>query len=221
MKIKAVAFSLFPILLAACVLGARTERIARNCADKVVKIGVVGGGRAGCGSGAFITRSGFILTCYHVVNNCKSPKIFVKLDNDKTYRGAVIAYDEKADLAIVVTELKDVPYFDLGGDVRRGQEVVAFGSPIGLQRTVSFGWVENFTPKGSIIHSAAINPGNSGGPLVDMSGRLVGVNQFTIGLDPFQAAAGMGGAIPVKTVKAFWNSIGTVITDRETLQGLK
>src|ERR1035437_1326960 len=108
MKIKFIALSLLPGLLAACVLGARTERIARNCADKVVKVGVVGGGRSGCGSGAFITRSGFILTCYHVVNNCKSPKIFVKLDNDKTYRGAVIAYDEKADLAIVVTELKDV-----------------------------------------------------------------------------------------------------------------
>jgi S1-C subfamily serine protease len=203
MKIKTIAISLLPVLLAACVLAARTEKVARDSASKVVKIGVVGGGRAGCGSGAFITRSGVVLTCYHVVNHGKMPKIYIKLDDGTVYRGVVVAYDEKADLALVVTTLTDVPYFELGGDVRRGQQVVAFGSPLGLQRTVSFGWVENFTPRGSIIHSAAINPGNSGGPLVDMGGKLVGVNQFTVGMGPFETAAGMGGAIPVKDVKAF------------------
>jgi putative serine protease PepD len=207
MKIKVIALSLLPILLAACVLGARTERVARDSAQKVVKVGVVGQGRSGCGSGAFITRSGFILTCYHVVNHGKTPKIYIKLDSGDVYRGVVIAHDEAADLAIVVTNLTDVPYFELGGDVKRGQQVVAFGSPLGLQRTVSFGWVENFAPSGSIIHSAAINPGNSGGPLVDMGGRLVGINQFTIGLDPFQPAQGMGGAIPVRDVKAFLKGV--------------
>jgi len=203
MKTRIVALSLLPILMAACVLGARTEKVARNCAQKVVKVGVVDGKRAGCGSGAFITRSGVILTCYHVVNHGKMPKIYIKLDDESVYRGVVIAYDEKADLALIVTTLTDVPYFDLGGDVRRGQEVVAFGSPLGLQHTVSFGWVENITPKGSIIHSAAINPGNSGGPLVDMSGKLVGINQFTVSVDMFQTAAGMGGAIPIRNIRKF------------------
>jgi putative serine protease PepD len=207
MRIKNIAISLLPVLLAACVLGARTEKVARDSAQKVVKVGVVHGNNAGCGSGAFITKSGYILTCYHVVNHGKSPKIYIKLDNDKTYRGVVIAHDERADLAIIATELTNVPYFDIGGDVRRGQQVVAFGSPVGLQRTVSFGWVENFTPAGKIIHSAAINPGNSGGPLVDMGGKLVGVNQFTVGLNEFQMAAGMGGAIPVKDVKAFLKGV--------------
>jgi S1-C subfamily serine protease len=206
MKIKTAIFSLLPVLLAACVLGARTEKIARDCARKVVKVGVVRGDRAGCGSGAFITRDGVILTCYHVVNHGKA-KIYIKLDDGTVYRGVVVAYDKKSDLALVVTTLTNAPYFDLGGDVRIGQPVVAFGSPLGLQHTVSFGWVENFTPNGSIIHSAAINPGNSGGPLVDMGGRLVGVNQFTVGLDAFQAAAGMGGAIPVKNVKAFLKAV--------------
>jgi putative serine protease PepD len=205
MKIKTVALSLLPILLAACVLGARTEKIAKSCARKVVKIGVVDGKRGGCGSGAFITRSGVILTCYHVVNH--AGKVFVKLDDETVYRGVVIAYDKKADLALVVTTLTDVPYFDLGGDVRRGQQVVAFGSPLGLQRTVSFGWVENLMASGSIIHSAAINPGNSGGPLVDMGGKLVGVNQFTVEYDLFKTAQGMGGAIPVREVKAFLKGV--------------
>jgi S1-C subfamily serine protease len=207
MRIKTIAFSLLPILLAAYALGARTEKVARNSARKVVKVGVVDGKRSACGSGAFITRSGIILTCSHVVNHGKKPKIYIKLDSGEVYTGVVIANDEKADLALIVTTLTDVPYFALGGDVRRGQEVVAFGSPLGIQRTVSFGWVENITEKGSIIHSAAINPGNSGGPLVDMKGRLVGVNQFTIEYDLIRTAQGMGGAIPVRDVKAFLKGV--------------
>jgi S1-C subfamily serine protease len=203
MRIKTIVLSLLPVLLFACVIGDRTtEKVARNSAQKVVKVGVVSEDREGCGSGAFITRGGLILTCYHVVNHGKSTKIYIKLDSGKVYRGVVVAHDEKADLALIVTVLTDVPYFELGGDVRRGQQVVAFGSPLGMQHTISFGWVENIID-GKIIHSASINPGNSGGPLVDMDGSLVGVNQFVVGLDPFHTAQGMGGAIPIKEVREF------------------
>lgn len=210
MKAKVIIAVAAPILLAACVLGARTERLARDCADKVVKIGVVTKDSRGVGSGAFITRSGVILTCYHVVNHDKIAKIYIKLENGKVYRGALLAYDEKNDLALVATEVSDVPYFKIGGEVKRGQEVAAFGSPLGLQHTASFGWVENFLKDGRIIHSAFINPGNSGGPLVDMKGRLVGINQFVIEMDIFHTAQGMGGAIPVSTIEKFLSTVAGV-----------
>jgi serine protease Do len=93
----------------------------------------------------------------------------------------------------------------LGKETVKGQTVLAFGSPLNIQRTVSVGWVENLLNQGYlfILHSAAINPGNSGGPLVNLRGELVGINQAMIMANMFVPANGLYVAISVDTIKRF------------------
>ena len=86
-----------------------------------------------------------------------------------------------------------------------GQQVFALGSPLGIQNTMSVGWVENTRTESRriILHSAFINPGNSGGPLVDTHGRLVGVNEAIIMENILQAAQALYIAIDGSEVKEF------------------
>lgn len=182
------------------------ERVVRETDPKVVKIGMVGKDGSGSCSGAFITPTGVVLTCAHCFTHEGFTKIFVKTNDGKVYRAVPLKIDQKNDLALLVTpNFGPFPYFELGHEPIRGQQVLSFGSPLGLQHTISVGWVENILAEENrlIFHSAFINPGNSGGPLVDMTGRLIGVNEAMVVSGFMQLAHGLYIAINIETVKEF------------------
>lgn len=183
------------------------EDVIGQSKDKVVKVGVVFKKGGGTGSGAFIARYGLVLTCAHVVSDENLRKVFVKLEDGSVYRAEVVRLDKVRDLALLypIGLHKDVPYFKFGRSVHIGQQVLSFGSPLGLQGTISVGWIENITwfKHTVIFHSAFINPGSSGGPLVNLKGELVGVNFGIAMLNFFQLANGLYEATDIETVKSF------------------
>jgi S1-C subfamily serine protease len=165
----------------------------------------------GTGSGFVYDTAGHIVTNYHVVED--AAELFVTLPDETTVSAQVVGSDPSNDLAVVHINadpslLHPVPLGE-SGDLRVGQFVIAIGNPFGLDRTLTVGVVsalgriiespnERFI--GEIIQTdAAINPGNSGGALLDLTGRLIGVN--TAIFSPSNASAGIGFAVPVSTVK--------------------
>jgi putative serine protease PepD len=172
-----------------------------------------GGGTSSAeGSGWVYDSSGDIVTNEHVVSGATSVK--VKLQSGKTYTAKVLGTDSSTDLAVIkisapASELKPLALADSSA-VQVGDGVVAIGSPFGLVGTVTTGIVSaldrqiqapnNFTINGAIQTDAAINHGNSGGPLLDLQGKLIGVNaqiQSDSG-----GNEGVGFAIASNTVKS-------------------
>jgi len=156
----------------------------------------------GLGSGVIITKDGYILTNNHVVDGAKDLK--VTLEDGHEYKGKVIGRDEKTDLAVIKIDAKNLPSVPMADSdkVQVGDVVLAIGNPFGVGQTVTKGIVsakdrgnmgieayENF-----IQTDAAINPGNSGGALVDIQGRLIGIN--TAILSRSGGSQGVGFAIP-------------------------
>ena len=152
------------------------------------------------GSGFIIDKDGFIVTNNHVVEN--ADKIKVKLKDGKEYIAEIIGRDTSTDLALIkVPSGNNLPVLAFGdsNDLKVGQWVVAIGSPFGLEQTVTAGIL---SAKGRVIGSgpydnflqtdASINPGNSGGPLIDMQGKVVGINTAIIA-----SGQGIGFAIPI------------------------
>ncbi len=175
------------------------------------------------GSGWVYSRTGnsaFIVTNAHVVtppNRAAISKLEVIFKNGDRVPGKVYASDLSHDLALVKIENYDKipPAIELADSDRlqAGQWALAIGEPFELKQSVSLGVVSGFNRdetigndngtaqefKGLLQTSAPINPGNSGGPLVDVEGRLIGVNQSTA--NPQAGAQGIGFAIPSNTVK--------------------
>lgn len=183
--------------------------VVRESQPKVVKIGVVpnsGEGRF-VGSGAIVSPDGAILTCAHLFG--KPGKVFVKTASGQTYLAHIVRVNHKVDLAVVKIDAVDpLPYFRLGREPKIGQFVMAFGSPLDIQGTVSFGYVENLNdgPSKFTIQGCPTNPGNSGGPLVDQNGRIVGVNVAILLMNPFQVAEGLSLAVNLETIREFVRS---------------
>ncbi|MHA3903371.1 Do family serine endopeptidase [Castellaniella sp. WN] len=135
----------------------------------------------GIGSGFVISSDGYILTNNHVVDN--SNGIFVTMTNGKEYKAKVIGTDARTDIALIKIEasgLKPIPVGD-SDKLRKGQWVLAIGSPFGLDSTVTAGIVSainrdtgDYLP--FIQTDVAVNPGNSGGPLINLQGQVVGIN---------------------------------------------
>jgi S1-C subfamily serine protease len=165
----------------------------------------------GSGSGIVYDTEGHIITNYHVIED--ADELFVTLPDETTVPAQVVGADASNDLAVLQVDaspdlLHPVP-LGASGDLRVGQFVVAIGNPFGFERTLTVGVVSALgrvieSPDdrfiGEIIQTdAAINPGNSGGPLLDLSGRVIGVN--TAIFSPSQASAGIGFAVPVDTVR--------------------
>ena len=148
---------------------------------------------AGTGSGIIIKPDGYILTNYHVVRNADI--ITVTLKNENQYEAKLIAHDSYSDLAIVKIDAKNLIPATFGNSktIRTGDWVIAIGSPLGLEHTVTLGIISALSRHVGVTFGAAqdafkyiqtdaaINPGNSGGPLVDLNGEVIGINTFIIG----------------------------------------
>jgi len=208
MRIKLIVWTLLTIISACFVkltFGASIESVIQHSDPKVVKIGIVTDKGGGVCSGAFISSTGIVLTCAHCFEHKGLKKIFIKTDNEKVFPAALLAIDMKRDLALIVPDgLGPFPYFQLGTEPDRGQQVLSFGSPLGIQHVVTIGWVDKIVKQACIIiHSAFISPGNSGGPLVDLRGRLIGVNEAMLEYGFLQVAQGLYLAIDIVSIKEF------------------
>jgi serine protease Do len=159
------------------------------------------------GSGAIIDSRGYLVTNAHVVE--KASKIYVALPGEPKEREAtLVGLDPATDLAVIKmnTEqsLPSLAFAD-NDDLLLGETVIAIGNPLGLENSVTTGVVsapKRRLPDGEggvavfIQTDALINPGNSGGPLLDINGRLIGINTAIA-----QQAQGIGFAVPVKVVR--------------------
>lgn len=136
------------------------------------------------GSGVIISADGYVVTNHHVVKNARS--IRCVLSNKSQVDAVVIGSDKDTDIALLKLDTKDELKFAEFGDsskTEEGQFVMAMGSPFGFSRSISFGIISytkrylEYGPYNLWIQTdAAINPGNSGGPLVDIEGKIIGIN---------------------------------------------
>lgn len=135
----------------------------------------------GVGSGFIISADGYILTNNHVVEGAN--EIFVTMTDGKEFPAEVIGTDPRTDIALIKIDAKDLSPLPIGDSrqLKKGQWVLAIGSPFGLDSTVTSGIVSainrdtgDYLP--FIQTDVAVNPGNSGGPLLNLSGQVVGVN---------------------------------------------
>lgn len=164
----------------------------------------------GSGSGFVWDTEGHIVTNYHVVKD--GQKWDVTLGDQSTWEAELVGYEARKDLAVLKIKApkEQLKPIQIGSsyDLKVGQSVFAIGNPFGLDQSLSTGIIsalgreiESVTriPIRDVIQcDAAINPGNSGGPLLDSSGRLIGVN--TAIYSPSGASAGIGFSIPVDIV---------------------
>jgi len=166
--------------------------VVESIGDAVVAINVPGpdGQPQGAGSGFIISPDGFLLTNAHVVGD--ATQVSVMLTDGRKLSAAVRGRDVATDLALLRIDQSGMPYATLSPTgLRVGQLVVAIGNPLGFQSTVSAGVVsalgrsmrakDGRLIEGIVQSDVALNPGNSGGPLMDSTGKVVGVNTAIIG----------------------------------------
>src|SRR3954453_2349745 len=166
------------------------------------------------GSGFIIDPAGYIITNQHVVERAADLKIHVTAHDGKTYRAHYIAGDDKTDLAFIKIDAQtDFPFINLD-DISPnllGQTVMVVGNAVGYGSSISRGvlsaakrniTVDETEYKDLVQTDAAINPGNSGGPVIDISGRLVGIASAKMAFTPQGVPTqGVGFAIPAETVR--------------------
>ena len=179
------------------------------------------------GSGVIVDPDGYIVTNAHVVEN--ATRIEVQLPfgatggdpgrsilgrRGRTVGAQIVAIDHETDIAVIKVEARGLPALSFGDsdELRSGQLVLAFGSPLGLESSVSMGVVSavarQLTPEDPMIYiqtDAPINPGNSGGALVDTDGRLVGIN--TLIYSQSGGSEGIGFAAPSNIVRNVFEQI--------------
>ncbi|MFG1791651.1 trypsin-like peptidase domain-containing protein [Nocardia sp. NPDC049149] len=194
-------------------------KVANAVLPSVVSIRVTVGDNGATGSGVVMDGAGFIATNNHVVSMAAQDKtnraaIQVLFSDGTKVPANIVGRDPKSDLAVLKVDVKNLTVAKLGksGDVQVGDEVLAIGSPLGLSKTVTSGIVSalhrpvKLQGEGSDTNAvidavqtdASINPGNSGGALVDMDGRVIGIN--TAIRSETGGSVGLGFAIPVDRV---------------------
>lgn len=162
-------------------------------------------------SGFIVRSDGYVLTNNHVVEGAK--EIVVTLADGRKFNGKIMGRDSRNDLAIVKIEAKNLPAVQLGDSdaIRPGDFAIAIGNPYGLQHTVTAGIISGLArsldgdPSEAGIYiqtDAAINRGNSGGPLINIDGKVVGINTAIIA-----QAQGLGFAIPVNVAKSVMDDL--------------
>lgn len=166
--------------------------------------------RGGAGSGFIWDRAGHVVTNFHVIQGAS--RVRVRLDTGEAAEATVVGVDPDNDLAVLRmretrARFRPIP-IGTSADLKVGQMVFAIGNPFGLSRTLTTGIISALDRRlptatgreivGVIQTDAAINPGNSGGPLLDSSGRLIGINTAIISRSG--ASAGIGFAVPVDII---------------------
>jgi len=161
----------------------------------------------GSGSGSIIDKRGYILTNVHVISG--ATKIYVSLYDGSQYEAVVVGEDIDSDLAVIKFDppaglsLSTIPFGD-STKLKVGQKVIAIGNPFGMERTMTTGIVSGLGRpiqnsneriiRNMVQTDAAINPGNSGGPLLDTSGKMIGIN--TMIMSSSGSSSGVGFAVP-------------------------
>jgi Do/DeqQ family serine protease len=169
------------------------------------------------GSGVIVRADGVIVTNYHVIHD--SDEINVVLSDRREFEATLLGSDERTDLAIlkIDTAGQSLPVLPIGDSdaIEVGDLVLALGNPFGVGQTVTMGIVSALARTGGgasnyqsfIQTDAAINPGNSGGALVDLQGRLIGINSNILSSSEGGGSIGIGFAIPSTMVKVVLASI--------------
>jgi serine protease Do len=178
------------------------------------------------GSGVIVDPDGYIITNYHVVKGAErvrvvlTPQItgpqptFSLKSRGKVLPARIVGFSKLIDLAVLKVEATNLPTLQIGRyeKIQKGQLVLAFGSPEGLENSVSMGLVSSVLrqtdPDDSMVYiqtDAAINPGNSGGPLVDADGNVVGIDTFIY--TKSGGNEGIGFAIPSGIVRYAYEQI--------------
>ncbi len=191
------------------------EQIAAEVMPSVVQINVRSGEEGGSGSGVVLSSDGEILTNNHVVESAaEDGTITVAFSDGTNAEATILGRDPVTDLAVIKAEgVSGLKPATLGNsaELRVGQDVIAIGSPFGLESTVTTGIVsalnrpvessdasgENATVFPAVQTDAAINPGNSGGPLIDLAGNVIGINSAIRTNSSASGSIGLGFAIPV------------------------
>jgi serine protease Do len=166
------------------------------------------------GSGFIIDPAGYIVTNQHVVERAADLKIHVTTNDGKTYNAHYIAGDDKTDLAFIKIDAQtDFPFINLDNISPNllGETVIVVGNAVGYGSSISRGvlsavkrniTVDDTEYKDLVQTDAAINPGNSGGPVIDLSGRLVGISSAKMAFTPQGVPTqGLGFAIPAEVVR--------------------
>jgi serine protease Do len=171
------------------------------------------------GSGVILTSDGYIVTNNHVVQGARKIEVRLASTNRTEARNAtmiakLVGADRVTDVAVLKVERANLPFLPLGDSnaLKQGQVVMAFGNPLGLEGSVSMGIVSSVSrrlhaedPLVYVQTDAPINPGNSGGPLVDMEGRVMGLNTFIF--TQSGGSEGIGFAVPSNAVQGIYDQI--------------
>lgn len=224
------------------------SQVAAAVTPSVVSIQVSGRGGSGEGSGVVISSDGQILTNNHVVEAADNGgRLQVTLADGDTASATIVGRDPDSDLAVIQAEgVDDLQPATLGSsaDLVVGEPVVAIGSPLGLQGTVTSGIVSALdrevviadesnpfsgqrdgTVLTAIQTDAAINPGNSGGPLVNMRGEVIGINtaiaSLPNGLGSQSGSIGLGFAIPIDQARRIADQLASGDSVRRALLGVE
>ena len=169
--------------------------------------------RTAQGSGFIISQDGYILTNNHLVSDAE--KVTVKLSDERQFDAEIIGTDPDSDVAVIKIDSEDMPHLELADsdDVEVGEWVLAVGNPFGLSHSVTAGIVSASGRSGVGIATyedfiqtdAAINPGNSGGPLLNLEGRVIGINTAIISRTG--GNLGIGLAIPANMAKYIYEQL--------------
>jgi serine protease Do len=168
------------------------------------------------GTGFIVSSDGYILTANHLVGDAE--KVMVKEGNNREVETKVIGTDPASDVAVIKIEGKNLPFLELADSdkLEVGEWVLAIGNPFGLSHSVTAGIVSAKGRSGFqlaeyedyIQTDAAINPGNSGGPLLNLDGKVVGINTAIVtGHLAYRGNIGIGFAIPINMAKSIYNQL--------------
>ena len=179
------------------------------------------------GSGVILDPEGFILTNAHVVQGARRVQVLLARSlrdipggtsllkpRGRMVEAQIVGIDHETDLAVLSIPEEELPFLELGDsdELKQGQLVLAFGSPFGLENSVTLGVVSSvarqFRPEDPVVYiqtDAPINPGNSGGPLVDAHGKVMGINTFIVSQSG--GNEGVGFAVPSNIAKNVFTQI--------------
>jgi len=164
------------------------------------------------GSGMIVSSEGHIVTNWHVINGAS--QIAIQMSDGRTLPARVSGVDQRSDIAVLKVDAENLIPIDLGDSeqVKVGQMVFAVGNPFGLQETVTQGIISakgrRTTSEAAnefFQTSATINPGNSGGPLIDIHGKVIGINNFI--LSSSGGSEGIGFSIPSNVARRVYEDV--------------